>query len=369
MKILINVFFLFIISATAQNTKNVESKEVLVKSFKVSENYIFCSNTNGIIYVWNLNTMEKVDSLKLDNTFFNCITKDKNGHIYLGTKNSKIYKINNNKLELILDLSSKIKDREIYHIYFNSKNELFVIHNRGIYSPSKNKTWSEFDQRGTIVSLKKRVFIGKKRKPWGYKYLKDFFTLPDYIYKDKSGVLWMSKSYGEWGSSSHRFSIEKEIIIKNDEDNYISPDYLFEDNSGLLYGTNGSMHFFQYGSIEIIENNKIKKNINSKEIRGTDGNVIFKDGLMLGPATYNEFNGKYYFSTTNGIYEAEFSNNEFVNFKQFWQPKLNWKQEPLAIGVAMSYKELKFVDETKLLVLTSNNGLALYDGKSMKWLN
>lgn len=346
----------------AQNNKITDKKKQVTKYFKISKNYVYCVNTLGNIDIWNITEEKKIDSIKINDTIFSCVTKDNNGNIYFGTRNSNIYKVNNGKLDLFLNLNTEIKEKVIHHIYFNSKDELFIVHNGGIYSPSKNKTWSEFDQRGSIVSR------GKKNK--------DFFMLPDYIYKDKDGVLWMSKSYGEWGSSSHRFNIEKEMIIKNKEGSYISSDYIFEDNSDKLYGTNGSMHFFQRGSIDIIEGNKIIKNINiirinENEIKGGNNKkeVVLENSLMLGPGTYNEFNGKYYFSSTNGIYEAELNNNEFINFTQFLKLKLNWKQEPLAIGVAMSYKELKFIEKGKLLILTSNNGLALYYDKNIKWLN
>ena len=163
--------------------------------------------------------------------------------------------------------------------------------------------------------------------------------------------------------------MEKGKIIEHNEDNYISPDYLFEDNLGKIYGTNGSMHFFQFGSIDIIDNNKIIKTINSKTLKDSSNNLIFEEGIMLGPATYNQYNRRFYFSTTKGIFVADFYKNEFINFKEFLKPKLNWKQEPLAIGVSMSYKKLEFIEKNKLLILTLNNGLVFYDNDKKIWLN
>ncbi len=358
------ILILYNLSLFAQKTESNKDKITLVSSYKVSDNYIYCTNKNGDITIWNTLKKAKTDSIQITGTFFTCVSKDTDGDIFFGSKQGDIYKFDKkeHKLSIFLSLKRKKSKNEIHKIYFNSKNELFIILSNGIYSASKNKLWSKFDQRGTIVSLRKKTI-------WGHRIVKKFFTVPDYLYQDKKGVIWMSKSYGEWGSSSHRFDIENEKIIKNDDDNYMSPDYLFEDTTGKIFGTNGSMHFFQFGSINIINGNKIIKTIDSKTLKTSDKKLISENGIMLGPATYNQYNHKFYFSTTKGIFSADFNKNEFINFKEYWNPTLNWKQEPLAIGVAMSYKELEFIEKNKLVILTTTNGLVLLDNDKEFWLN
>ncbi|WP_010522409.1 hypothetical protein [Aquimarina agarivorans] len=339
----------------------VESKPLpLTKSFTTYKNKVFCLKSDGKIDIWDVNEMDKT----------NVIKKDKFNTIYLGTKHGAVFKLDPTDLKLTLyNNKSTLIDRGDYDIFFNSKNELFLMSGYGIHAIEKGKKWSKFDQSGTMVSLCNNVYSRKKQKNWEPKCTKFFFIMPDTIYKDKNGIIWMSKSYGEWRHEYHRFDIEQAAILKPKGDYMINPHYLFEDSFGTIYGTSGSMHFSQSGSISIIENNEVIKSINSTELTDKKGKILFKEGMMIGPSTYNKFNRKFYFSTSSGIYSADLVKNNFINFELIFNPTLNWQQEPLAIGYSMSYEKLDFIDIDQLLFLTSNNGLGLYSNKKIKWLN
>ena len=97
--------------------------------------------------------------------------------------------------------------------------------------------------------------------------------------------------------------------------------------------------------------------------------MVFPNEIFIGAGNYNPYEDKIYFSSTQGIYKCDFSKKEGItNVELVFSPKLIWKQEPLAIGVDTSTKQLYFRENGDLILVTESNGIGIYRNENLVWL-
>lgn len=73
-----------------------------------------------------------------------------------------------------------------------------------------------------------------------------------------------------------------------------------------------------------------------------------------------------YFVSTRGVYNADISEEgNVINPKLVLTPILNWKHDSLIFGFDMEIKKIAFTKENKLIFLTLNDGIGVYDGKEV----
>jgi hypothetical protein len=235
----------------------------------------------------------------------------------------------------------------------------------GVYDPIKDKLWEEFDHKGVLME------VSVKEKSGAIKKLEKYFSSPEYTFLDTNDVLWMSKTFGEFGSVLQLFDTKnRKIIEEDDKFNYGEPKSIFEDDKKNIYITSGLSHFEQSGAIYKIKDYKKAQMFISNELKDSEDNELFGGEIFIGPGMYNFLDGKFYISTTKGFYKADISETDTIeNLKFLFEPKLSWKQEPLAIGVAMSILKIEFIKGNRMVFLTSNDGIGIYDGIELKWLN
>jgi hypothetical protein len=326
---------------------------------------IYALNAKGQFYVWDLKTLEK--KYTSDSTIkYISIAKDNFNKVYLGTANGKIYSINTNDYSTDIYLESK-KGFSVNDIFFNSKGELFLIVPYAVYDPVKDKYWTNFRHQpnGMIVS-KRFLFFFRK-------HTNKYFDLPQYTFIDSKDRIWMTKSFGEFGGSIQIFDTRERKELSSDIDSLnfglFFPKSVFEDKSQNIYITSGLQHFMNSGDIFRIKNNLSTKIYDSEDFRDTTDANPFSGGIFVGPGTYNTLDNKIYFATTDGFYRASIPNEGRIeNPELIFKPKLLWDREPLAIGISMSVKKLEFIDDNRLVFLTSNNGIGIYDGKDLKMI-
>ena len=77
-----------------------------------------------------------------------------------------------------------------------------------------------------------------------------------------------------------------------------------------------------------------------------------------------------YFATQKGIYRASVPNEgEIKEIELVFTPELLYSRENLAIGYQMAIKKIEFTVDNKLIFLTVNNGIGIYDGQHIKMLD
>lgn len=326
-----------------------------------SEN-VYALNANGRLYVWDLKTFKRrYTSDSTEN--YTSIAKDNLNKIYLGTGNGKIYSLNTNDFSTDIYFHLK-KDHSVSDIFFNSKGELFLIVPYAVYDPVQDKYWTDFKHQpnGMIVS-KRFLFFFRKRT-------NEYFDMPQYTFIDSKDRIWMTKSFGEFGGSVQIFDTRERMELSSDIDSLnfglLFPKSVFEDKSQNIYITSGLQHFMNSGDIFLIKNNLASKIYDSEDFRDTTNANPFNSGIFVGPGAYNSFDNKIYFASTDGFFRTSIPNEGRIeNPELLFNPELLWDREPLAIGVSMSVKRLEFTEDNKLVFLTSNNGIGIYDEKKM----
>ncbi|TRZ42163.1 hypothetical protein [Robertkochia solimangrovi] len=332
----------------------------------VSDENIYALNSSGQLHVWNLKSLNRTFTTDTNVVKYTSIAKDNSNKIYLGTAKGKIFTIDKNDYSIDLHLELK-KDYSVTDIFFNSTDEIFLIVPYAVYDPIKDKYWTDFKHQpnGMIVS-KRFLFLFRKRT-------NKYFDMPQYAFIDSQDRIWMAKSFGEFGGSIQIFDTRRRTELSADIDSLnfglLFPKSVFEDKDQNIYITSGLQHFMNSGDIFRIKNNTAIKIYDSEDFRKTTETNPFGGGIFVGPGTYNAFDNKIYFATTEGFYRAAIPNEGRIeNPELIFKPELLWDREPLAIGVSMSVKRLTFTTDNRLVFLTSNNGIGIYDGTELKMI-
>lgn len=355
------VFLSLVFDSTAQTDSLKKVNPSHTKMLVGAEN-IYAINSSGQLFVWDLTNLTRTFTSDLTVKFMS-IAKDNSNKIYLGTEKGKIFTIDKSDYSIDLYLQLK-KDYSVSEIVFNSNNEIFLIVPYAVYDPVNDKHWSDFKHQpnGMIVS-KRFLFLFRKRT-------KEYFDMPQYTFIDSEDRIWMTKSFGEFGGSVQIFDTRKRKELSADFDSLnfglLFPKSVFEDKNRNIYITSGLQHFMNSGDIFRIENNIATKIYDSEDFRDTTEDNPFGGGIFVGPGAHNPFDDKIYFATTDGFYRASISNQGMIENPEFlFKPELLWEREPLAIGISMSVKRLEFTDDNRLVFLTSNDGIGIYDGKDL----
>jgi len=344
-------------------TDSLKTENPTFKSMIVGEDKIYALDKDGFLSVWDLKTLKKIykstDTLKR----FSSIAKDKRKQIFIGTKDGKILKLNTSNFSTELFIKLK-KNFLVSDIFFNSQNEIFLIIPYAIYDPIIDKKWTDFKHAPNGMIIRKRILF------FFHKRTNTYFEMPQYAFIDSKDRIWMIKSWGEFGGSVQIFDTKKRkehnVNIDSLDFGLLFPKSVFEDKKGDIYITSGLQHFMNSGEIYRIKDNKASVIYNSEDFRDTTENNPFGGGIFVGPGQYNETEHKLYFATTNGFYRAVVPQEGRIKNPEFlFKPDLIWEREPLAIGIGMTIKELEFTKDNRLVFLTSNNGIGVYDGKKL----
>lgn len=336
------------------------------KSILAGNSNIFAIDNEGKILVWDLKTLEKNFESADTIIHFTSIAKDRNNQIYLGTDKGQIFKFDTGNFSIDLYLNLK-KEYPVSNIFFNSLNEIFLIVPYALYDPINNQFWEDFNHEPNGMIVQKRVlFFFRKR-------IRKYFDMPEYTFIDSSDRIWMAKSFGEFGGSLQLFDTRERKIVETNFDSlnfeFLFPRSVFEDNKKNIYITSGLQHFGNSGKIFKIENSSTFVIFDSEDfVDSTDTNP-FGGGIFVGPGIYNEKEQKIYFATTDGFYKADVPTNGRMKLPELvFKPNLIWEREPLAIGIGMTIKKLEFIKDNRLVFLTSNNGIGVYDGEKLLML-
>ncbi len=356
-----------VLNSTAQTDSLKKVNPSFIKML-VGAEHIYALNSSGQFFAWDSKNL--IRTFTSDTTVkFTSIALDNSDKIYLGTTNGKIFTINKTDYSIDLYLELK-KDYNITDILFNSLNEIFLIVPYAVYDPVKNKYWTDFKHQpmpNSLITTKRFLFFFRKRT-------NQYFNMPQYTFIDSQDRIWMTSSFGEFGGSIQIFDTRKRKELSADIDSLnfglLFPKSVFEGKDQNIYITSGLQHFMNCGEIYRINNNLATKIYDSFDFRDTTETNLFGGGIFVGPGAYNSLDNKIYYATTDGFYHDSITTDgRLENPKLIFKPELLWETEHLAIGVSMSVKKITFTVDNRLVFLTSNNGIGIYDGKDLKMIN
>lgn len=365
----ISILILILVSITYNSIAEVDSvSDGNLKLIKMvhDDEYVYALNDEGLLYVWDIENRER--TFKSDTiSKYTSISKDTANNIYIGTDNGKIYRLNPNHYSF--DLYLDVEDKPVIHeIIFNSNNEVFLALPNGIYCPKEDEYWSDFVQPQNGIITKKRFLF------FFWKETKIYYLTPQLTFIDSKDRLWMTRSFGEFGCSVQLFDTRVREPIVPEIDNLkmggLNPRSIFEDKDQNIYLSSGLHHFSKSGQIYIIDSSNISRIIyDSEDFKDSTEKNIFNMGILVGPGAYNKLEDKVYFATSEGFYRASIPKNDKIQNPEFiFKPELYWDREALSIGTSMPILKLDFTTDNKLLFLTSNNGIGIYDGIGVVFL-
>jgi hypothetical protein len=325
------------------------------QSYVSKGNTLFAINKKGKLRVWDLNKFDTIlfTGNKL-NVKYTAVAKDVHDNIFISSADGSVFKLSSDNYSLSLYL--KIK-RPIQSLVFNSKNKLFLVTPYGVYDTESKRYWDDFTVHAPgFVRIKKKLIFFKGKIKGGY------FSSPQFIYLDKQDRLWMSASYGEFGTDMEIFDTDKKQILdslaKRIRNEISNPNSFFNDDHGNFYITSGLQHFMNWGNITKVD----KENVVKEMFDGKANNT--ENRMFIGPGAYNPVDNCIYFASTDGFFKTPLSAGNFS--PQFlFRPSLSWSNEPMAIGASMAVKKVGFINDNKMLFLTTNDGFVIYDGKKL----
>ena len=337
------------------------------RSIVVVDNKIFALNDIAKLVIWDLDKLDTIHFSHNGNyVHYTAICKDKLNQIYIGTDEGFVYKINPKDLSFSKFLKIKYS---IKAICFNSLNKIFLIVPNAVYQPVEKRHWDKFSNHaGGIIVHKKKMLFFKKR-------IDTFFLLPQFTYLDNNDRWWMCSSFGEFGGEAQIFDTRNEKVYDNNFDinnGLIFPKSIFEDTIGNIFITSGIQHLGSSGTIiKISPDRNVTEIYDSRDYKDVPSwNLPTRDdGIFVGPGTYNKNDNCIYFSTNKGFYKALLPmEGKLQNPKFLYNPILNWNREPLAMGLQMAIRSLEFTNDNKLLFVTSNDGIGIYNGQKLTFL-
>lgn len=356
------ITFLLLLSGLAVHAQNnAHSVKSSYKSMVNDGKNLYALNTQGQLNAWDLQTLKKVYTQKDTLPQYTAIGKNRDGKIFLGSSKGFVYQLNSN-FTRSAPVFKHEDDIAIHFLFFNMKNEMYLIIDEGIYSVVNKKIYSEFTNTG----LSAREYV----KPYGndgYTPANVFFSVPETTFMDSSGRLWMSKNMGEFGATRNIFDTNTNKILDEVEDiNHIQS--FVEDDEGNIYVTQGLNHrLTSYGEIKKILADVTVTTVYNYEL-DISGNIEHSQyGLFIGPGAWSSSENKLYFSTSTGFYKASVSpENKLDDIKKLFElKKPTYRSKNHTIGYQMAVKQMEFLPDNRLLIRTAANGIGIYNGNEV----
>jgi hypothetical protein len=355
--IILLLTLLYLVSCKGQ-TQAVESKVKTnssnqYKDFVVSGDSLWALTTDGKLALFNANNGNPIANAPKNNAPVTILTSDRSGDIIIGDKKNSIKKYNKTTHSWITLYNFT---NTLLGICFDSNNNCYLITGKGIYDP---------------VSYK--YYYPDSSQNYQIRHAAGWIRQPVYL-TDKNNNIWIGFGYGEWGGELFIYNTTgKKFIVPGLTGFPITLNpikSIFETNENVFV-TAGLMHFFTRGSIVKFDNFTAQPVFESEEHKkfpddSTDNEMIA--GEYIGPGAFNNKDGYIYFYSQHGIFKGnpktDLSNIE--NWEKLFQPKLHWTNgQADAIGSPMNVLKLSFTNSGKLVFVSQNDGIGIYDGNTL----
>lgn len=236
-----------------------------------------------------------------------------------------------------------------FALVVNSKHHVFAITDKGVLDVAANKILlpasSPNDQLTKFTSLRK----------------------PATCFLDSQDNIWLGFGYGEWGGNVFTYDTQHHRFIDlkfNDFQISLHPIKSFFQLKASVGASSGLQHMMNSGALAEFNNFSARTLYDTWAARDTSIPVPY-----IGPAVYEPETDLIYFYSNLGVFEGKYSADlsRLTNWKKIFEPKLHWQNgQPDAVGSPMNVLKMLSLGNGKLVLLTQNDGLGLWDGKTFK---
>jgi ligand-binding sensor domain-containing protein len=268
-------------------------------------------------------------------------------------------------------------------IIFSAGNEVFVLDTKSLVYRSQSKLpintyllaqdsrghmWAA-TKDGLLNTTTNQNFIPDSTLNQYYKWRPD----PDASLLDTNDFLWVGFGQGEWGGNLHVFDTKNQrfvLLAFTDPLACLNPVKAFCQIDSQVYMSGSVMHFTTSGCITRFESLQAKHVFNSswkKNYRTSTYGTA--EGEYIGPIAYSKSEKSIYYYSQNGVFKASVAAD--LSDQAAWQlvfsPRLRWSSgQRDAVGSPMNVRSMTFTSDNKLVLLTQNNGIGIWDGRVFK---
>ncbi len=246
-----------------------------------------------------------------------------------------------------------------FALVINSKGSLFAINEKSVLEVSTGKIY--FPSSSPNNQLTKLTGFEK----------------PATYFLDRDDNLWIGFGYGEWGGNIFTFDTQHRKFIDLTFNNFqinlhpIKSFFQLKSNVGV---SSGLQHMMNSGAIAEFDEFSARTIYDTWLSRDTSTTQRFSDGNRIpyiGPAVYFPKSDYIYFYSSLGVFRGQYASElrTFTSWKKLFEPKLHWRSgQRDAVGSPMNVLKMLPLDDDKLILLTQNDGMGLWDGSSFKLL-
>ena len=249
--------------------------------------------------------------------------------------------------------------RNVFGLVVNSQHQVFAITSLGVLNVATG--YSKMPDSSPNDQL--RQLTG--------------FEAPAAYFLDRQDNLWIGFGYGEWGGNVFTYNTIKnkfvDLKFNKFEINLRPIKSFFQFNSavgvssGLQHMSNsGTLASFQNLSAQLIYDSRADIDTTAKNKRESWYNQPY-----VGPATYEPQDDCLYFYSNKGVFKGKSTADlsKLNNWQLLFTPKLHWQGgQPDAVGSPMNVLKMLSLGDGKLVLLTQNDGVGIWDGNTFKLL-
>lgn len=256
----------------------------------------------------------------------------------------------------------------------NLLNAKTLVWKRLAALPAKSFFLTRDQQRQLYVATDKgilnltsgRIFLPDSSLNFYYKWRPE----PAANLLDSNGILWVGFGMGEWGGNLHVFNTRTQkfgLVTFKDSLACLNPVKAFCQIKNQVYMASSVMHFITSGCITRFEGFTARHVFNSSYKSNyrtiTYGNP---SGEYVGALAYNENKNCIYYYSQSGVFEGNL--NTDLSKTEAWRllfaPQLHWRDgQRDAIGSPMNVRKMVFAPGGRLILLTQNDGIGIWDGR------
>lgn len=413
-KVPLFLILLFSLTVKAQNPahylvgKDVFDGVHLYSIIQDKDNSIWITSNKGLYHYNGVSFTHHLPKSAKNYSLFG-LTKNAEGDIFCFNLNGQIYKVVNKKLQLYHTLSNKYLSGGM-RVFFDSKNNLFVISDNGAVMISEDKKDEKHLKNAKIIRENDTIYFGSNLKgstkmalgnydkKANFKYYSKLYDRPDNIFFVDNKVYYFNRTtysffnlksnteekinfsflnnlyFGLYSSSdSFWFSDYKNGVYKVPHKNmkqHLNPTKWFKDYyiSGAMTDVEGNTWLLTFNKgIIVIPNLNI---INQNNLFSSHFKTIRKSGNQLYFSTSN--GGIYNLINNEAIIYQKTNNDRVEHFSVFREKKIvvtnlgiykNAKKIPLT-GIGFTRNSF-IVDNTVYLAMF--NGLGAYNLKTKQF--
>jgi hypothetical protein len=340
------------LSKTAE-LKDKENRGNQYKDFAYDGNSIWGLTTDGKIALFEAANGDPISEKVKNDSAIIVLANDKEGNIIIGDNSNKIKKYDRRAKSWITLFKF---ENTLLAITFDSKNNIYLITTKGIFDNSTKKYFYPDSSQNSQI----RNEAGWFREPA--------------LLTDRNDNIWIGFGYGEWGGDLFIFNTKDKKFVVPDLKGFsitLNPiKSIFESNENVFV-TSGLMHMGTSGSItkfDSFQSSLVFESDSRRKFPQDSTNFELIHGEYIGPGTYNQKDSCIYFYSQNGIFKGNPENEllKIEDWKKVLEPKLRWTYgQSDAVGSPMNVLKLGFINPEKLVFVSENDGIGIYDGKTL----